>query len=160
MVPEIRLMMRVERDAEQQRHPTPEERSDYALFELSYPAVHVQRIGRSISHFTVGNQPVKVQQQGTLRVKVRVLNGLKASALGLSWMRMGFGDMSTNKQERSDFLRAAVDCDVAFFDTRETFLAFPKPVPNRVAAPTLCSRRRRYKFDLQIQQAIFCGVQG
>lgn len=69
MIPEIQLMMRVERNAEVQRRPTPEDRGEYALFELIRPAVHVQRLKHSISHLAVGNQPIKVPTQGALPCK-------------------------------------------------------------------------------------------
>ncbi|HAJ36961.1 MAG TPA: hypothetical protein DCL15_14870 [Chloroflexi bacterium] len=69
MVPEIQLMMRVERAAELQRRPSPEDRGDYALFELIRPAARVQWIKHSISRFAVGNQSMKAQKQGELQCK-------------------------------------------------------------------------------------------
>lgn len=44
MVPEIQLMIRVERGAGQKRRPTSEDRGDYSLFELIHPGMHVKRI--------------------------------------------------------------------------------------------------------------------
>jgi hypothetical protein len=67
VVPEIQLMMRVERDAALQRRPTQEDRGDCALFELIRPAAHVKRLKHSISRFAVSNQPMKVQKQGALQ---------------------------------------------------------------------------------------------
>jgi aryl-alcohol dehydrogenase-like predicted oxidoreductase len=57
---------------------------------------------------------------------MRVLgkNGLTVSALGLGCMRMSFGDTPTDKQEMIDFLHAAVDRGVTFFDTAEVYGPF------------------------------------
>jgi aryl-alcohol dehydrogenase-like predicted oxidoreductase len=48
-------------------------------------------------------------------------NGLEVSALGLGCMRMSFGDKPTDKQEMIDFLHAAVDHGLTFFDTAEVY---------------------------------------
>jgi aryl-alcohol dehydrogenase-like predicted oxidoreductase len=48
-------------------------------------------------------------------------NGLEVSALGLGCMRMSFGDKPTDKQEMIDFLHAAVDHGITFFDTAEVY---------------------------------------
>ena len=48
-------------------------------------------------------------------------SGLAVSALGLGCMRMSFGDTPTDKQEMIDFLHAAVDRGVTFFDTAEVY---------------------------------------
>lgn len=69
MIPEIQLMMRVERNAELQRRPSPEDCGDYALLELIRPAVHVQRLKHSISRFAVGNQPKNARTQGAIQCK-------------------------------------------------------------------------------------------
>jgi aryl-alcohol dehydrogenase-like predicted oxidoreductase len=59
-------------------------------------------------------------------MQLRVLgnSGLKVSALGLGCMRMSFGDTPTDKQEMIDFLHAAVDRGVTFFDTAEVYGPF------------------------------------
>ncbi|MFN3983093.1 MAG: aldo/keto reductase [Caldilinea sp.] len=51
-------------------------------------------------------------------------DGLKVSALGLGCMRMSFGDTPTDKREMIDFLHAAVDRGVTFFDTAEVYGPF------------------------------------
>ena len=51
-------------------------------------------------------------------------SNLEVSALGLGCMRMSFGDTPTDKQEMIDFLHAAVDRDVTFFDTAEVYGPF------------------------------------
>jgi aryl-alcohol dehydrogenase-like predicted oxidoreductase len=51
-------------------------------------------------------------------------SGLEVSALGLGCMRMSFGDKPTHKQEMIDFLRAAVDRGITFFDTAEVYGPF------------------------------------
>ncbi|MBP9676077.1 MAG: aldo/keto reductase [Anaerolineaceae bacterium] len=51
-------------------------------------------------------------------------SGLEVSALGLGCMRMSFGDNPTDKQEMFDFLHAAVDQGVTFFDTAEVYGPF------------------------------------
>jgi aryl-alcohol dehydrogenase-like predicted oxidoreductase len=51
-------------------------------------------------------------------------SGLEVSALGLGCMRMSFGDTSTDKQEMIDFLHAAVERGVTFFDTAEVYGPF------------------------------------
>ncbi len=51
-------------------------------------------------------------------------SGLAVSALGLGCMRMSFGDTPTDKQEMIDFLHAAVDRGVTFFDTAEVYGPF------------------------------------
>ena len=48
-------------------------------------------------------------------------SGLEVSALGLGCMRMSFGDRPTDKQEMIDFLHAAVERGVTFFDTAEVY---------------------------------------
>jgi len=50
--------------------------------------------------------------------------GLEVSALGLGCMRMSFGDTPTDKQEMIDFMHAAVDRGVTFFDTAEVYGPF------------------------------------
>jgi aryl-alcohol dehydrogenase-like predicted oxidoreductase len=51
-------------------------------------------------------------------------SGLEVSALGLGCMRMSFGDRPTDKQEMIDFLSAAVDHGITFFDTAEVYGPF------------------------------------
>ena len=51
-------------------------------------------------------------------------SGLEVSALGLGCMRMSFGDKPTDKQEMIDFLHAAVDHGITFFDTAEVYGPF------------------------------------
>ena len=51
-------------------------------------------------------------------------SGLEVSALGLGCMRMSFGDKPTDKQEMINFLHAAVDHGVTFFDTAEVYGPF------------------------------------
>jgi len=51
-------------------------------------------------------------------------SGLEVSALGLGCMRMSFGDTPTDKQEMIDFLHAAVERGVTFFDTAEVYGPF------------------------------------
>ncbi|MBK8025169.1 MAG: aldo/keto reductase [Chloroflexi bacterium] len=51
-------------------------------------------------------------------------SGLEVSALGLGCMRMSFGDTPTDKQEMIDFLHAAVDRGITFFDTAEVYGPF------------------------------------
>jgi aryl-alcohol dehydrogenase-like predicted oxidoreductase len=51
-------------------------------------------------------------------------SGLEVSALGLGCMRMSFGDTPTDKQEMINFIRAAVDRGVTFFDTAEVYGPF------------------------------------
>src|SRR5512146_26572 len=51
-------------------------------------------------------------------------SGLEVSALGLGCMRMSFGDRPTDKQEMSQFLHAAVDRGITFFDTAEVYGPF------------------------------------
>jgi len=51
-------------------------------------------------------------------------SGLEVSALGLGCMRMSFGDKPTDRQEMIDFLRAAVERGVTFFDTAEVYGPF------------------------------------
>ena len=67
MVPEIQLMMRVERDAELQRRPDREDRGDYAGFELIRPTAQLRRITHAVSRFAVGSHTLKVQNQGVAR---------------------------------------------------------------------------------------------
>ena len=66
MVPEIQLMMRVERDAELRR-PAWEDRGDQAIFELIRPAVQLRRLTHAVSRFAVGSHTMKVQHQGALQ---------------------------------------------------------------------------------------------
>src|SRR5512136_360306 len=49
---------------------------------------------------------------------------LEVSALGLGCMRMSFGDKPTDKQEMIDFLHAAVERGITFFDTAEVYGPF------------------------------------
>lgn len=51
-------------------------------------------------------------------------SGLEVSAIGLGCMRMSFGDTPTDKQEMINFLHAAVDSGVTFFDTAEVYGPF------------------------------------
>lgn len=51
-------------------------------------------------------------------------SGLEVSALGLGCMRMSFGDKPTDRQEMINFLHAAVDHGVTFFDTAEVYGPF------------------------------------
>jgi aryl-alcohol dehydrogenase-like predicted oxidoreductase len=51
-------------------------------------------------------------------------SGLEVSALGLGCMRMSFGDKPTDKQEMIDFLHAAVERGITFFDTAEVYGPF------------------------------------
>ncbi len=51
-------------------------------------------------------------------------SGLEVSALGLGCMRMSFGDSPTDKREMINFLHAAVDHGVTFFDTAEVYGPF------------------------------------
>ena len=51
-------------------------------------------------------------------------SNLEVSALGLGCMRMSFGDTPTDKQEMIDFLHAAVDRGITFFDTAEVYGPF------------------------------------
>ena len=51
-------------------------------------------------------------------------SGLEVSVLGLGCMRMSFGDRPTDRQEMIDFLHAAVDRGVTFFDTAEVYGPF------------------------------------
>src|SRR5512138_427221 len=51
-------------------------------------------------------------------------SGLEVSALGLGCMRMSFGDKPTDRQEMIDFLHAAVDHGITFFDTAEVYGPF------------------------------------
>ncbi len=51
-------------------------------------------------------------------------SNLEVSALGLGCMRMSFGDTPTDKREMIDFLHAAVDRGVTFFDTAEVYGPF------------------------------------
>ena len=64
MVPEIQLMMRVERDAELQHRPAREDRGDDALYELIRTEVQLRRITHVVSRFAVHNRTTQVQQQG------------------------------------------------------------------------------------------------
>ena len=51
-------------------------------------------------------------------------SNLEVSALGLGCMRMSFGDRPTDRQEMIDFLHAAVDYGITFFDTAEVYGPF------------------------------------
>src|SRR5512133_3666634 len=51
-------------------------------------------------------------------------SGLEVSAMGLGCMRMSFGDKPTDKQEMIDFLHAAVERGITFFDTAEVYGPF------------------------------------
>lgn len=51
-------------------------------------------------------------------------SGLEVSALGLGCMRMSFGDKPTDKEEMIDFLHAAVQRGITFFDTAEVYGPF------------------------------------
>lgn len=52
------------------------------------------------------------------------ISGLEVSALGLGCMRMSFGDTPTDRQEMIDFLHAAVERGITFFDTAEVYGPF------------------------------------
>ncbi len=67
MVPEIQLMLRVERDAALQRHPDREDRGDYAIYELIRPTAQLRRITHAVSRFAVGTHTRNVQYQGALQ---------------------------------------------------------------------------------------------
>ena len=71
--------------------------------------------------------------------------GLEVSALGLGCMRMSFGDRPADKQEMIDFLHAAVERGITFFDTAEVYGPFTneelvgealEPFKGRVAIAT------------------------
>jgi aryl-alcohol dehydrogenase-like predicted oxidoreductase len=49
---------------------------------------------------------------------------MEVSALGLGCMRMSYGDRPTDKQEMIDFLHAAIDHGITFFDTAEVYGPF------------------------------------
>lgn len=66
MIPEIQLMMRVERDAKLQRSPDREARSDQASYELISPTAQLRRITHAVSRFAVGTHTLNVQNQGAL----------------------------------------------------------------------------------------------
>jgi aryl-alcohol dehydrogenase-like predicted oxidoreductase len=51
-------------------------------------------------------------------------SGLEVSALGLGCMRMSFGDKPTDKKEMIQFLQAAVEHGITFFDTAEVYGPF------------------------------------
>lgn len=51
-------------------------------------------------------------------------SGLEVSVLGLGCMRMSFGDKPTDKHEMIEFLHAAVDHGITFFDTAEVYGPF------------------------------------
>lgn len=51
-------------------------------------------------------------------------SGLEVSALGLGCMRMSFGDRPTDKKEMIEFIAAAVDRGIDFFDTAEVYGPF------------------------------------
>ena len=51
-------------------------------------------------------------------------SGLEVSALGLGCMRMSFGDKPADKQEMINFLHAAIDHGITFFDTAEVYGPF------------------------------------
>lgn len=59
-------------------------------------------------------------------MKTRILgtSGVEVSALGLGCMRMSFGDKPTDKKEMINFLHAAVDHGITFFDTAEVYGPF------------------------------------
>ena len=67
MVPEIQLMMRVERDAELQRRPVWEDSGDFTIYELIRPSVQLRRLTHAVSRFAVGSHTMKVQRQGALQ---------------------------------------------------------------------------------------------
>ena len=67
MVPEIQLMLRVERDAETQRRPAWEDSSDFAIYELIRPSVQVKRLKHLVGRFAAGSHTLKVQHQGALQ---------------------------------------------------------------------------------------------
>jgi len=51
-------------------------------------------------------------------------SGLEVSALGLGCMRKTHGDKATDRQEMIDFLHAAVERGITFFDTAEVYGPF------------------------------------
>jgi len=67
VVPEIQLMMRVERDAETQRHPTWEDKGDVAIYELMRPSTQVKRLKHLVSRFAVGNPTMSTQNREVLQ---------------------------------------------------------------------------------------------
>jgi len=67
VVPEIQLMMRVERDAQLQRRPDREDRGNQTIYELIRPTAQLRRITHAVSRFAVGTHTLKVQNQGALQ---------------------------------------------------------------------------------------------
>ena len=63
MVPEIQLMLRVERDA-MQHHSACAGHDNSALYELIHPSALADRFKRLTSRFTVGNHTRNVQTEG------------------------------------------------------------------------------------------------
>jgi hypothetical protein len=70
VIPEIQLMLRVERDAKMQRRPAGEDRGDFAAYELIRPSVQAtNRFKHLVGRFTIGSHTMKMQNRGTLQCK-------------------------------------------------------------------------------------------
>ena len=67
MVPAIQLMLKVERDAEMQRRPEWENRSDFAVNELIRSPMQMRQLKHIISRFAIGRHTVTVHTQGVLQ---------------------------------------------------------------------------------------------
>jgi aryl-alcohol dehydrogenase-like predicted oxidoreductase len=63
-------------------------------------------------------------QENKMQTRRLGKSGLEVSALGLGCMRMSFGDTPCDKQEMINFLHAAVDHGITFFDTAEVYGPF------------------------------------
>ncbi|MCS6825243.1 MAG: hypothetical protein NZ553_01380 [Caldilinea sp.] len=61
MIPAIQLMLRAEREAETQRRFAPEERGDYAAYELIHFSAPVKQIKQFVERYNVDHQPVNYQ---------------------------------------------------------------------------------------------------
>ena len=96
---------------------------------------------KPVSKYHLNNEKKEVKLQ-----KRKLGNrGLEVSALGLGCMRMSFGDRPADKQEMIDFLHAAVERGITFFDTAEVYGPFTneelvgealEPFKGRVAIAT------------------------
>lgn len=64
MVPEIQLMLRIERQAELQRRHRQEARGDATAFELIHPLAPLQRVRRAVNRLTEDDCSLKLQMQG------------------------------------------------------------------------------------------------
>ena len=65
MVPEIQLMLRVERDAGRSQRPDWEERGDFTAYELVRTPVN--RFKQIVSRFSAGQRTVRGQSQAVLQ---------------------------------------------------------------------------------------------